>query len=71
MIAPKRLTLVVTPELHAELEAIADDTGRSMSEVFRAAFALFKTCHNAKRQGQYIGLVSDPSKLDREIVGLL
>lgn len=66
-----RLNLEVAPELHAELQQIASDGGTSMTNVFRLAFALYKVCHEAKKGGQHVGLVSDPSKLDRELVGLI
>jgi hypothetical protein len=30
-----------------------------------------KVAHSAKKQGRHIGLVSDPKKLETEIIGLL
>ena len=66
-----RLNLEVSPELYADLQRIAGDSRTSMTNVFRVAFALYKVCHQAKKDGLHIGLVSDPSKLDREFVGLI
>jgi hypothetical protein len=66
-----RLSLVVTQTLHDELKAIADESGSTMSEVFRIAFALCKVCYEAKRKGQHVGVVNDVTKLDREIIGIL
>ena len=66
-----RINLEVSPELHADLQRIADESGTSMTNVFRVAFALYLACHKAKKTGQHIGLVSDPSKLDTVLVGLI
>jgi metal-responsive CopG/Arc/MetJ family transcriptional regulator len=66
-----RLNLQLSSELNDALEEIVDDTGTSRSEVIRQALALMKVAHSAKKQGRHIGLVSDPKKLDTEIIGLL
>lgn len=66
-----RLNLEVAPELYNDLQRIAEDSGTSMTNVFRIAFALFKVCHEAKKAGQFVGFAADASKLDRELVGLL
>lgn len=66
-----RLNLEVSPELYADLQQIANEGRTSMTNVFRVAFALYKACHKAKMEGQHIGIVSDPAKLDREFVGLI
>lgn len=66
-----RLNLAVSPELYADLQRIADEGGTTMTNVFRVAFALYKVCHQAKKDGQHIGLVFDRDKLDRELVGLI
>ncbi|MDC7786257.1 hypothetical protein PQJ75_01385 [Rhodoplanes sp. TEM] len=66
-----RLNLQVSSELNQMLETIADDTGTQRSDVIRQALALMKVAHDAKRRGKHIGLVSDPEKLETEIVGLL
>jgi metal-responsive CopG/Arc/MetJ family transcriptional regulator len=66
-----RLNLQLSSELNEALEEIVDDTGTSRSEVIRQALALMKVAHSAKKQGRHIGLVSDPKKLETEIIGLL
>ncbi|MFD2182637.1 hypothetical protein [Rhodoplanes azumiensis] len=66
-----RLNLQVSSELNQMLETIAEDTGTQRSDVIRQALALMKVAHDAKRRGKHIGLVSDPDKLETEIVGLL
>jgi metal-responsive CopG/Arc/MetJ family transcriptional regulator len=66
-----RMNLQVSAELNELLERIAGDTGSNRSEVIRQALALMKVAHEAKQKGKHIGLVSDPEKLETEIVGLL
>jgi hypothetical protein len=66
-----RLNLQVSAELNQMLETIAEDTGAQRSDVIRQALALMKVAHEARRKGKHIGLVSDPQKLETEIVGLL
>jgi metal-responsive CopG/Arc/MetJ family transcriptional regulator len=66
-----RLNLQVSAELNQMLETIAEDTGAQRSDVIRQALALMKVAHEARRNGKHIGLVSDPQKLETEIVGLL
>jgi metal-responsive CopG/Arc/MetJ family transcriptional regulator len=66
-----RMNLQVSAELNELLERIAGDTGSNRSEVIRQALALMKAAHEAKQKGKHIGFVTDPAKLDTEIVGLL
>ena len=66
-----RMNLQVSAEINELLEKIADETGSNRSEVIRQALALMKVAHEAKQKGKRIGLVSDPEKLETEIVGLL
>ena len=66
-----RLSLQVSQELNQTLEQIAEDTGASRTDVIRQALALMKVAHTAKNEGRHLGLVSDPRKLDTEIVGLI
>jgi len=66
-----RLSLQLSQELNRALEEIAVDTGGNRTEVIRQALALMKVAHNAKLKGRHVGIVSDPSRLDTEIVGLL
>lgn len=71
MAGKTRLNFDVSHELNQSLDDIAADSGRTKTEVFRQALALLKVAHDAKRSGKHIGLVSDASKLDSEIIGLL
>jgi metal-responsive CopG/Arc/MetJ family transcriptional regulator len=66
-----RVNLNVSTELNDLLESIANDTGSNRTEVIRQALALMKVAHEAKRKGKHIGLVSDPERLETEIIGLL
>jgi predicted transcriptional regulator len=71
MTAKVRLNLQVSDQLNSDLEEIADSTGSNRTEVIRQALALMKIAHQARREGRHLGLVSDPSKLDTELVGIL
>jgi hypothetical protein len=71
MAAKVRLNLQVSEQLNSDLEAMADSTGSNRTEVIRQALALMKIAHQARREGRHLGLVSDPSKLDTELVGIL
>lgn len=71
MAAKVRLNLQVSEQLNSDLEEMADSTGSNRTEVIRQALALMKIAHQARREGRYLGLVSDPSKLDTELVGIL
>jgi predicted transcriptional regulator len=71
MTAKIRLNLQVSEQLNSDLEEMADSTGSNRTEVIRQALALMKIAHQARREGLHLGLVSDPSKLDTELVGIL
>lgn len=72
MVATKiRLNLQVSEQLNSDLEQMAESTGSNRTEVIRQALALMKIAHQARREGRHLGLVSDPSKLDTELVGVL
>ena len=66
-----RLSLQVSQELNETLEAIAESTGASRTDVIRQALALMKVAHAAKKDGRHLGLVNDARRLDTEIVGLI
>ena len=71
MAAKVRLNLQVSEQLNADLDEMANSTGSNRTEVIRQALALMKIAHQARREGRHLGLVSDPSKLDTELVGIL
>jgi metal-responsive CopG/Arc/MetJ family transcriptional regulator len=71
MAAKVRLNLQVSEQLNSDLEAMADSTGSNRTEVIRQALALMKIAHQARREGRHVGIVTDASKLDTELVGIL
>ena len=64
-----RLNLELAPGLLTEVRDIATDSGTTVSEIVRVALALYRECYRAKKRGQFIGVVDDPARLDREFVG--
>lgn len=66
-----RLSLQVTEELNHLLEEMAEDAGTTKSDVLRQALALMKAAREGKKHERHLGFVSDPRKLETEIVGLL
>jgi predicted transcriptional regulator len=66
-----RLSLQVTDELNRLLEEMAEDAGTTKSDVLRQALALMKAARDGKKRERHLGFVSDPRKLETEIVGLL
>jgi hypothetical protein len=54
----KRLEINFPPELYEALIAVADEEGRSLSEVFRRAFALYDIAHKKSKEGILLGFVS-------------
>jgi metal-responsive CopG/Arc/MetJ family transcriptional regulator len=71
MAAKVRLNLQVSEQLNSDLEEMADSTGSNRTEVIRQALALMKIAHQARREGRHVGIVSDATKLDTELVGIL
>lgn len=66
-----RMNVQISKELTELIDAIADDASANRSEVIRQALALMEVAHKAKQSGKHIGIVSDPSKLEREIIGIM
>ncbi len=64
-----RLNVVLSDDLNDELERVATD-GITKSEVFRKALLLYVTARDGKKRGLKLGLASDSSKLETEIIGL-
>jgi hypothetical protein len=54
----KRLEIRLTEELYEAIKAIADEEGRSFSEVFRRAFSLYATAHKKSKEEILLGFVS-------------
>ena len=66
-----RLNLELSRALNDRLDEMARNSGSTMTDVVRQAFALLEFAHAGKLKGQHIGLTSDPEKLDTVVVGLL
>jgi len=66
-----RFNLQMSQELSQVIDQIAESAGGNRTDVVRQALALMQIAHNARKEGRHIGLVSDRSKLDTEIIGLL
>jgi hypothetical protein len=66
-----RLRPELSLELNRLLDEMADDAGITKSEVLRQALALMKAARDGRKQQRHLGFVSDPRKLDTEIVGFL
>lgn len=68
----KRLSMVITEELDELIDDLAREAGTSRTDVVRRALAVMKAFKQQKQQGRdHIGFVSDPSKLDVEVVNVL
>lgn len=70
--AQKRIAfrMDVSPELNELLETMAREMRVSKSEVLRKAIVLMEIAHDAKRQGQHIGIADSREQLTREITGV-
>ena len=65
-----RLSLQVSDELNEALDAIAQDTGTTKSDVLRRAVVLLKSAHEARKEGYRVGFARQANQLDREVIGL-
>ncbi len=66
-----RLNLQISQELSQTLDEIADSAGANRTDVIRQALALMTVAHKVRKSGRHLGIVTDSSKLDTEIIGLL
>lgn len=68
----KRISLEVSDDVAAMLKNIADEQETTTADMVRRALAILKTAHTQSKLGRaHIGFVSDPTRLDAEIVGVL
>ena len=68
----KRLSVIISDDLDRLIDELAADAGTSRTDVVRRALAVLKAFKQQKKQGRsHIGFVSDPTKLDAEIVNVL
>lgn len=65
-----RLNIFLSQQLNDDLEALAEEAGASRTEIIRRAIALMKVANQAQKEGRYVGIVSDPKKLETLIVGI-
>jgi metal-responsive CopG/Arc/MetJ family transcriptional regulator len=64
-----RLNLQLSEELYKELDAMANDTATTRSDVVRRALALLKVAHTGKKGGKHLGFAKNPERLDQELIG--
>ena len=66
-----RFNVVMSDELNRDLDAAAEESETTKSEIFRKALQLFLTVRDGKQRGLKVGLV-DPKtdKLQTEFIGL-
>lgn len=68
----KRLSVNISEELDELIDELANDANISRTDVIRRALAVMKAYRQQKAIGrEHIGFVSDPRKLDAEIVNVL
>lgn len=65
-----RLSVVVSPELNARLEKLAEAEHSTKTEILKKAIALFDVAHDAKAQDKRLGIFDKDKQLEVEIVGL-
>jgi metal-responsive CopG/Arc/MetJ family transcriptional regulator len=65
-----RVNLQMSNELFQELEAMADESATTKSEIVRRAFSLLKAARQSVKKGHHIGTAKDANKLDQEFIGL-
>jgi putative heme iron utilization protein len=63
-----RLSLDVSPELDAKLDAMAEHLGVTKADVLRRSIAMMEVAIDGKRTGRRLGLVGKGGHLDVEIV---
>lgn len=70
--AKVRMNIELSQEVAAFLEALAQEEGTTKTEIIRRALSVMKAYRQQKERGRdHIGFVSDPTRLDVEIVGIL
>jgi hypothetical protein len=70
--AKVRMNIEVSPEVASFLEELAQEEGATKTEIVRRALSVMKAYKSQKEKGRgHMGFVSDASKLDAEIIGIL
>lgn len=65
-----RLSLDITPEANVLIEDMAEVLGTSKAEVLRKAIAVMKVAVDAKVEKKHLGISSNRSNLETEIIGI-
>jgi len=69
-VAPKiRVSLDISPELYAKLQALAKDIRGTKSDVLRKSLALMDVAVQARKSGKKIGIADRTEQLTTEIIG--
>ena len=68
--AEVRLGLIVSPELNATLEGLAEKAHATKSEILQKAIALFDVAAEATENGQRLAILDRDGKVLNEIVGI-
>ena len=69
-VAPKiRVSLDISPELYAKLQALAKDIRGTKSDVLRKSLALMDVAVQAHKSGKKIGIADRTEQLTTEIIG--
>jgi predicted transcriptional regulator len=68
--AEVRLSLIVSPELNATLERLAERAHATKSDILRKAIALFDVAAEAKENDQRLAILDRDGKVVKEIVGI-
>jgi predicted transcriptional regulator len=68
--AKVRLSLDVSSELNETLDAMAEQSHSSKSEILRKSIALMGVALQEKERGNHLSVVSSDQKIIKEIIGL-
>jgi hypothetical protein len=65
------LEVTVSPELHRELETLAEDIHATQGDALAKAIALLRLAVDARKQGKRVAILDeDLAEVDREITGI-
>lgn len=64
-----RVSLDISPELYAKLQALAHDIRGTKSDVLRKSLALMDVAVQARKQGKKVGIADTSEQLSTEIIG--
>lgn len=67
----KRLTVEIRQEVFEQMSATAKRDRITVTELLKRGFALYQMAHEARADGKHVGVVSDRTALEREIIGLI